>query len=590
MQGRTARRGALVGVLTSLGLAVAAPAALAQAEVQLVGGNLQFNADPGQTNVLTVTRTADGIAFDDANHAITESEATCEEAGGNVTCTFAAGQVNVFLEDGNDTVTFAIPNEDDIDPFADGEGGNDTLNAAAEATELDGGPGTDVVNGGPEADDIAGEGDADTLNGGAAGDAIAGGPGNDTLHGGAGGDTLNGDADDDALNGDGGDDALMGGPGADTNRGGDGEDSFFGASEDPGADQLIGDAGIDDVYYDGEDEAPNPDANLPVTVTLDGQPNDGMAGEGDNAQVEDVEVDNTGTGSVTNRVTGDAGQNDLLASSGQPAVLDGGAGNDRLTGGGGADTFAARDGFADRIACGGGADTVTADGFDQVAQSCEAVDAQGTAFATEDRPPTIAFVAPAAGATLNAAAPTPVTVTASDDRGIARVVLVDDGQEVGQSTAAPYTIAYQPRGGDVGVNQLAVVAHDTAGQTTTAFRTVRVNRFTPRSLSVRFTPARDRTLPFRFTTSGTLNLPSGGLVSRAQGCRGVVSVQVKRGSRTISTRRATLQPTCTYSSTVVFRDTTRTGRRGALKVTVRFLGNEVLARRSASPRSFRIGR
>lgn len=64
---------------------------------------------------------------------------------------------------------------------------------------------------------------------------------------------------------------------------------------------------------------------------------------------------------------------------------------------------------------------------------------------------------------------------------------------------------------------------------------------------------------------------------------------MKVGSRTISTRRVTLKRDCSYSSTVAFSSRSRLGRSGRLKVTVRFLGNDVLGLRTASSRTVRAG-
>jgi len=71
-------------------------------------------------------------------------------------------------------------------------------------------------------------------------------------------------------------------------------------------------------------------------------------------------------------------------------------------------------------------------------------------------------------------------------------------------------------------------------------------------------------------TSGRLVAPAG--VARALACRGGVSVQIRVGRLTVSTRRAPLHADCTFASTVVFR---RAHRR--LAVSVRFFGNAVLA-------------
>jgi hypothetical protein len=56
---------------------------------------------------------------------------------------------------------------------------------------------------------------------------------------------------------------------------------------------------------------------------------------------------------------------------------------------------------------------------------------------------------------------------------------------------------------------------------------------------------------------------------------GVVSVQVKAGRRTVSTRRTRLRPDCRFRSAVTFRSARRLGRR-RLTFEVRFFGNRAL--------------
>lgn len=104
------------------------------------------------------------------------------------------------------------------------------------------------------------------------------------------------------------------------------------------------------------------------------------------------------------------------------------------------------------------------------------------------------------------------------------------------------------------------------------------------TLRFNVTPARDRTAPYRFRAVGGVVLPR--TVSAAQGCaEGFVSVQVKRGARTISTRRVGLKADCGFSSTVTFARRLR----GRLTMTVRFLGNAALLPRTARPVALRAG-
>lgn len=249
-------------------------------------------------------------------------------------------RVMVHGGDGNDTiiVSSAVPN---MQVF--GGGGDDTLRGSPGFDWLDGGAGNDTLDGGLGRDVLTGGEGADSLDyrsrtadvtvrfyydddyyperlvrvGGQQGEndvlldyfeKVYGGAGNDTLHahpvggavyGGGGADTLHGGFGPDALWGDAGDDTLV-------NSG--------------GADYLRGGAGNDTVSY-----------SLPfnfdsVTVTIDGKPNDGRAGEGDNV-FTDVE-----------NVVGGFG-NDRITGSGANNRLDGGHGNDTLAGAGGNDTL-----------------------------------------------------------------------------------------------------------------------------------------------------------------------------------------------------------------------------------------------------------
>jgi Ca2+-binding RTX toxin-like protein len=386
--------------------------------------------------------------------------------------------------------------------------------------------------------------------------------------------TQNGEVGDDTLRGPTNSTNSSGGPGTDRLESATAASSTSTLSGGIGPDVFVGGPGTDVVTYAERTAA--------VTVTIDGTANDGELNEGDNVQagIEDV---TTGTGN--DAITGNEGSNVLNAGDGND-TLEGGAGSDLLFGGAGDDTLRARDGHADRVDCGPGADTAIVDALDTLV-GCETVDRTDVGSATDDRPPTVAITSPPNGRRIPAAG-VDVAVIAADDRGVARVLLIDDGQTVGTDTTAPYTFRYQPTADDVGRNTLIAVAVDTSGQAGIAITTVRVDRFAPRGLTARVTPSRDRFAPYRFRARGTLQLPAA--VTRAQGCgQGIVSVQVKRGTRTISTRRVTLKSDCSYSSTVTFTDRTRLGPTGRLRFTARFLGNGVLGIRSARTVTARAG-
>ena len=596
------------------------------------GSTLFFAAGANEVNNLRVTQGETTVLFDDAV-PIADNSTSCVAEGDNVRCTVrdALGQTifGLFatLGDRDDSTTMA-----GVLLFTQqqGETGNDTLRGSAIRSDLSGDDGNDTLIGGtpppggsaaldfssgsnmvggPGADRYESNNPSDTVDyrgrtaalsvtldgvadDGEAGegdnvlpgiDTVVAGSGNDRLIGGAGDESLIGRQGNDVVEGLGGDDTASGNAGDDSLRGGDGSDRLDGG---PGRDEMFGGGGIDSAEL--SDEFPGGDGAPTIrdqSVTLDDVANDGAAGEGDNvgADVEDVQ-----TASGNDTVNGNDAINFLSGRRGNDTIT-GGGGSDSLAGNDGDDTINARDGFADRVDCGAGVDRAVVDQLDDVAR-CETVDratvpnAQDVPDVPEDAPPTVSFITPAQDAKLGGTSN--VTATASDDRGIAAVVLIDDGRVVGQDTTAPYSIPYTPTGDDVGRNTLVLTAIDTARQTATAVRPVRVDRFTPTGLTTRIAPKRDAQIPYRFTTSGTLTLPSN--VTRAQGCSGQVAIQIKAGKKTISNRRAKLSGSCAYRSAVRFTVRDRV-RRGTLNVTVRYLGNDVLLPLRGRRQSVRVG-
>jgi Ca2+-binding RTX toxin-like protein len=349
--------------------------------------------------------------------------------------------------------------------------------------------------------------------------------------------------------------------------GGDGDDHLRGGAA---ADSISGGAGIDSVTA----------AGTPVSVSLNDVADDGTAGEGDNvhSDIEDVTVSSGSTATVA----GSGAGNVLTVTTGD-GTISGGAGSDTLQGGTGDDAIDARDGYADRVACGPGMDSVKADQLDQVYADCENVTREPVVGGADDRPPTVTWSAPSSGAALSAAVPTTLAVDATDDRGVAKVQFFDDDRLVCEDTAAPYTCAYAPRGGDVGRDTLSARAIDTAEQATSAIQAVTVNRFTPRSLSLKLSPARDRKAPYRFNVSGALGLPT--QVARTQGCsQGQVTITVKSGTKTVATRHASVSRVCEYRLRITFSH--RPGK-DRLKFSARFAGNDVMAAKSATSRTGR---
>jgi RTX calcium-binding nonapeptide repeat (4 copies) len=165
---------------------------------------------------------------------------------------------------------------------------------------------------------------------------LSGGTGDDVVLGGRAWDDVSGDAGDDRLDGGAGDDELRGRTGADVMRGG------------PGVDEVA--------YGSGAG---------PVTVTLDGRPGDGAAGEGDDVglDVENLtggeERDRFVGSDASNELDGGEGVNELVGGAGGDRLLGGEGHGGRLVGGPGRDrveppagaTVDVRDGETDRVDC-----------------------------------------------------------------------------------------------------------------------------------------------------------------------------------------------------------------------------------------------
>ena len=300
-----------------------------------------------------------------------------------------------------------------------GGGGNDDVFGGAGPDNMTGGPGDDGVNGGAGADIVDGGDGNDSVIGGPGNDMMVGGPGDDRLiqdtagasvrAAGASGpdaDTLaGGDGFDeatyasrttpvvvtvDSLANDGGagegdnvqsdvekvtggsaDDRLGAGLGPATLSGGPGNDRMTGG---PAADTMSGGPGTDTAEYQS--------SPFPVTLTLDGQPNDGPPGQGDNVEPD---VENAGSGSGDDTFTGSDSGNAMTTRGGQD-YADGGTGPDALSMGDGIDVARARDGVADTVDCGAASDFAIVDAKDTVAGNCERID-KGNARAKLGRTP-----------------------------------------------------------------------------------------------------------------------------------------------------------------------------------------------------------
>jgi hypothetical protein len=477
----------------ALAAALAAPAAAGASEISLAGDDLVFRAAPGERNNVSVLEGPGGpgtVRFGDIGSTIAFPAGACEASPLGWTDCRAGGAVRVELGDGDDRFTLGTSSRVSNPVTVSGGAGDDELKG-------------DEVN--PVATVLAGDEGADRLTGGRGDDELHGGPGADTLDGHAGRDRLFGGDGDDTLDGD--------------------------RFQQDAADLLDGGAGTDTA--EGWTH-PERDTHPPVSVTLDGRPNDGRPGEGDDVRaIERFSAHVSGTwdlsdaAEVVNAWSNlDEGPSQVLARGGDDRLtggshaetLDGGAGADRVEGGFGNDTLVggpgpdqlfgdktssqcglwescalpvgndvidARDGEADTVDCGVGADRALVDAVDTVAASCEEVVRGG-------------------GAPM--ASPDPA------------------------ATSAPARSEPRPR--------LAGSARRRGG---------------------------------RVTVAGRLTLPSGVAASACGGGKVSVVLATKAG-RTLSRGTARLSRTCTYRVTVPTR-----GRRGLLKLTVRFAGTARLA-------------
>ena len=137
---------------------------------------------------------------------------------------------------------------------------------------------------------------------------------------------------------------------------------------------------------------------------------------------------------------------------------------------------------------------------------------------------------------------------------------------------------------DLQVNLPVLEQPGTTSQIVTPIPVGTTGRRKPR-LSAKLRMSRRRVL----STRGRLILPQG--VSRASGCRGRVTVQVKPRRRTISTRRAFVRRTgCTFATKVRFRSARRFRGAKRLRVTVRYGGNAVLTPAALKVRRVKVRR
>lgn len=109
------------------------------------------------------------------------------------------------------------------------------------------------------------------------------------------------------------------------------------------------------------------------------------------------------------------------------------------------------------------------------------------------------------------------------------------------------------------------------------------------TLAAKVRPKADPVKPYRFTTGGTLQLNG---VDPYVGCRGRVTIRIRRGDITVAKGRVNLRSDCTFKKAMKL-NTRRLPKKekagGILRITARFSGNEALQAASAPQRKARFG-
>ena len=235
-------------------------------------GALEFAADPGERNEVKVTKEGSTFTATDAGaflqagsgcRVVTAHMVVCDPPAITFPVTF------VHLGDGDDSAVAGAA----VSAMVWGDAGTDWIEGGARPNFLYGGEGDDVIVGGSRDDLLDGDltGDGSTLVGG--NDQLLGGGGRDQLQGGPGDDRLDGQAGDDFLEGDRSVINVTG-------------DHAHGV----GADAIAGGPGTDHLMYNFQPLNPAKTRLVAprLSITLDGQQNDGPPGDRDDVD-RDVE-------------------------------------------------------------------------------------------------------------------------------------------------------------------------------------------------------------------------------------------------------------------------------------------------------------
>lgn len=225
----------------------------------------------------------------------------------------------------------------------------------------------------------------------------------------------------------------------------------------------------------------------------------------------------------------------------------------------------------------------TALATDSLGQSTRS-DAAVVTVACAPVPPTTPTPPPAPGPPTIAFSSKPVTIKGSATvrlavnapAGVGKVEVRLGDRLVCTPTKAPYVCTVKATGADVGAQALTATVVDRNGSTAVASTRVTVAKFAAK-LRLKVTKKAVKGGKARRTVRGTLVLPSG--VTKAQGCRGTVTVTIKRSGRALLNQQVKVSKACTFS-----RSVTASRSKQRFTVSARYGGTAVLKTASSSRR------
>lgn len=296
--------------------------------------NATFNSSTGFLSELGNSANNNISTSRDASGTILVNGGAVPVAGGPATVTNTS-LIQVFGQDGNDTLAL------------------DETNGALPAAQLFGGNGNDTLTGGSGADQLFGGAGNDNLFGEDGNDLLFGGDGNDVLTGGAGNDQVFGEAGDDTM-------VWNPGDGSDLLEGGDGNDTAVVNGSDAGETFTVTPNGTR-VRFDGLSPTPfSLDIGTTENIVVHaGGGDDTITAANGLSALTSLTLDG-GDGNDT--INGGDGNDTLIGGNGNDVVA-GGRGNDTAQLGAGDDTFVWNPGDgSDSVDGGSGTDTLVFNG------------------------------------------------------------------------------------------------------------------------------------------------------------------------------------------------------------------------------------